>query len=73
VVTAHENGRAVGRAEIVPGRQPSLVVPLRPGPLGTCFVVFDAAETRVPARVQPGSTDTRRLAAHFFAFDYSPR
>jgi hypothetical protein len=73
VVTAHENGRVVGRARIVPGEQPSLVVPLRPGPLGSCFVVFEAATTRVPARVQPGSTDRRRLAAHYFAFDYTPR
>jgi hypothetical protein len=26
---------------------------------------------RVPSRVQPGSADTRRLGAHFLAFDYS--
>jgi hypothetical protein len=73
VVTAHENGRVVGRARIVPGEQPSLVVPLRPGPAGTCFVVFEASLTRVPANVQPGNTDRRRLAAHYFAFDYAPR
>lgn len=73
VVTAHESGRVVGTARIVPGEQPSLVVPLRPGPAGTCFVVFEAAVTRVPARVQPGSSDKRRLAAHYFAFDYAPR
>jgi hypothetical protein len=73
VVTAHENGRVVGRVSIVPGQQPSLVVPLRPGPAGTCFVVFEASTTRVPARVQPGSSDRRRLAAHYFAFDYAPR
>jgi hypothetical protein len=36
-------------------------------------VTFTAALARVPARVQPGSTDTRRLAAHYFAFDYAAR
>ena len=29
------------------------------------------ATLRVPARVQAGSTDTRKLGAHFFSFDYS--
>ena len=28
--------------------------------------------SRVPAKVQKGSTDTRRLGAHFFAFDFTP-
>jgi hypothetical protein len=70
-VTAHENGRVVGRAHIVPGEQPSLVVPLRPGPAGTCFVVFEAGLTRVPSHVQPGNSDRRRLAAHYYAFDYA--
>jgi hypothetical protein len=73
VVTAREQGRVVGRSRIVPGEQPSLVVPLHPGPAGSCFVTFTAAVVRVPARVQAGSTDTRRLAAHYFAFDYAMR
>jgi hypothetical protein len=29
------------------------------------------SQLRVPARVQPGNTDRRRLGAHFFAIDYS--
>jgi hypothetical protein len=28
-------------------------------------------QLRVPARVQPGNSDTRKLGAHFFAIDYS--
>jgi hypothetical protein len=28
-------------------------------------------QLRVPARVQPGNTDSRRLGAHFFAIDYT--
>jgi len=28
------------------------------------------AQLRVPALVQPGSKDTRRLGAHFFAIDF---
>jgi hypothetical protein len=28
------------------------------------------AQLRVPARVQPGNKDTRRLGTHFFAIDY---
>jgi hypothetical protein len=28
-------------------------------------------QLRVPALVQPGSTDTRRLGAHFLTFDFS--
>jgi hypothetical protein len=28
-------------------------------------------QLRVPALVQPGSKDTRRLGAHFLAFDYT--
>ena len=33
---------------------------------------FTVAPLRVPARVQPGSTDTRALGAHFLAFAYTP-
>jgi hypothetical protein len=71
LVTAREGGRVVGDVLIVPGREPTLKLPLRPDATGTCEVVFTTAITRVPARVQPGSTDTRRLGAHYFAFDYS--
>jgi hypothetical protein len=34
-------------------------------------VTFTMQQLRVPAQVQPGSKDTRRLGAHFFALDYS--
>ncbi|HET7129557.1 MAG TPA: glycosyltransferase family 39 protein [Gaiellaceae bacterium] len=70
LVTAREAGSVVGDVLIVPGRQPTLKLPLRPDATETCEVVFTTAITRVPARVQPGSTDTRRLGAHYFAFDY---
>ena len=38
----------------------------------TCTVRFTVAPTAVPAEVVPGSTDERRLGAHFDAFAYSP-
>jgi len=71
LVTAREEGRVVADVLVVPGAQPTLEVPLSPDAAGKCVVDFTAAITRVPARVQPGSTDTRRLGAHYFAFDYS--
>jgi len=73
LVTATENGRVVGRVRIAPGAQPTLQVPLRPGRTGTCTVRFTASQVRVPARVQPGSTDSRLLAAHYYAFVYLAR
>jgi hypothetical protein len=71
VVTAIENGRVVGRATIPPDQQPTLTVPLRPYASGTCAVTFIATRFEVPSRVRPGSSDTRRLAVHYYAFDYS--
>jgi hypothetical protein len=71
VVTATENGRAVGTIAVSPTDQPTLGVPLDPDAHGVCTVVFTAATVRVPALVQPGSTDKRALGAHFFSFDYS--
>ncbi|MGN6799751.1 MAG: hypothetical protein ACTHKS_16540 [Gaiellaceae bacterium] len=73
LVTAREAGRVVADVLIAPGQQPTLRVPLQPDPAGKCVVDFTAATTRVPAHVQPGSTDTRRLGAHYFAFDYAAR
>ena len=70
VVTAREGGRVVATVRIPPAVQPTLRVPLRPSD-GVCTVRFTAAYARVPAKVQPGTTDTRRLAAHYYAFDYS--
>jgi hypothetical protein len=71
VVTATENGRVVGTIAVSPTGQPILGVPLDPDAHGVCTVVFTAATVRVPALVQPGSTDKRALGAHFFSFDYS--
>ena len=70
-MTATENGHVVGSIRIAPTDQPTLGVPLDPDSRGACTVVFTAQTLRVPARVQAGSTDTRKLGAHFFSFDYS--
>jgi hypothetical protein len=71
LVTAREAGRVVADVRIVPGQEPTINVHLQPDAAGKCVVDFTTAITRVPARVQPGSTDTRRLGAHYFAFDYT--
>jgi len=70
VVTATAGGRVVGRIRVAPSEQPTLQVPLRPDARRTCSVSFTMAQLRVPALVQPGSKDTRRLGAHFFAIDF---
>jgi hypothetical protein len=70
-VTASEGGRVVGRIGVPPTEQPTLVVPLRPDARGRCLVRFAMSKVRVPALVQPGSSDARPLGAHFFSFDYS--
>jgi hypothetical protein len=38
------------------------------GPHGACAVRFHIPRTRVPARVEPGNTDTRRLGIRFLGF-----
>jgi hypothetical protein len=48
------------------------VVPLERSPNGTCVVRFTTKTVRVPARVHPGSTDTRELGVHFLRFNYLP-
>ena len=35
-------------------------------------VDFAISPTRVPAKVEAGNTDTRRLGLHFAPFDYMP-
>jgi hypothetical protein len=70
-VTATVAGNVVARIRIPPSEQPTLRVPLRPDARGTCRVSFTMAQLRVPALVQAGSTDTRRLGAHFFAIDFA--
>ncbi len=71
VVTATEQGKVVGSIEVAPTDQPILGVPLDPDAHGVCTVTFSMATVRIPARVQPGSTDKRALGAHFLAFDFS--
>jgi hypothetical protein len=39
---------------------------------GLCRVDFAVSPTRVPAKVEPGNTDTRRLGLHFTPFTYKP-
>ena len=72
-VTARENGRAVAQKRVAPTEQPTLRVPLHPNAAGTCTVTFTAATDRVPARVLPENHDTRRLAVHYYAFEYAAR
>lgn len=73
VVVAREGGRSVASVRIAPTEQPTLHVHLRPNAAGTCAVTFTAATERIPARVLPSSTDTRRLAVHYYAFEYATR
>jgi hypothetical protein len=70
-VTATSAGKVIGRIHVQPTEQPTLRIPLRPDAGGACNVTFTMKQLRVPARVQPGNTDSRRLGAHFFAIDYT--
>lgn len=72
VVSVRENGRVLTTVRIAPAAQPTVRVPLRPR-RRVCTVRFVAALTRVPAEVQPGNTDTRALAVHYYSFVYSSR
>ena len=65
-------GPVVGRKTIPVSTQTTLTVPLRPGANGRCVVRFTVGRTLVPAKVEPGSTDTRPLGAHFLNFTYNP-
>jgi dolichyl-phosphate-mannose-protein mannosyltransferase len=71
VVTATVHGREVGSISIPPDEQATLGVPLVPDPSHRCEVTFTAKTVRVPAKVQPGSKDTRALGVHYYTFDYS--
>lgn len=69
-VTASSGGHVVASTSLPSDTNPKrFVVPLTPVN-GTCSAVFTMRTTRVPAEVEPGSTDTRRLGAHFLAFEY---
>ncbi|MEJ7792296.1 MAG: hypothetical protein WKF65_10035 [Gaiellaceae bacterium] len=71
-VTATVGNRVATRTRIAPAGTAVLHVPLQPRG-GDCRVVFDVAETKVPAEVLPGKTDdTRELGAHFGDFHVTP-
>jgi hypothetical protein len=71
VIAASEQGTVVGRIVLPPGVRRTFTVPLRTLASGDCAVTFTAATTRVPADVDPGQSDRRRLAAHYLRFSYS--
>jgi hypothetical protein len=73
LVSATVGGARVAVAHVPPQEQTTLTVALKPDARRRCSVTFTAQTLRVPARVQSGNTDTRPLAAHYYAFDYSPR
>jgi glycosyltransferase involved in cell wall biosynthesis len=63
---------AAGRSiTFEPSQKPTFAVPLRPGAEGRCRVVFHVSPTAVPALVEPGSSDTRRLGVYFLSFSFS--
>jgi hypothetical protein len=71
LVQASVHGRLVASAEVGPVDDVTMRVPLRRGPRGACTVRFTIPRTRVPARVIPGNTDTRRLGIRFVGFSVS--
>jgi len=71
VVTATVQGKQVGSISIPPAEQVVLGVPLIPDSAHRCEVTFTARTLRVPARIQPGSTDHRPLGAHYYTFDFT--
>ena len=62
------SGRLVGRACVPPTGDDDAACSAAPCRGGSCLVSFRVARTRVPARVQPGATDTRALGARFVGF-----
>ena len=71
-VFVHEGGRLVAQTTIPGSTQTTLKVPLRRAPNGRCTAVFTFGQVKVPARIEPGSTDIRPLGAHFLNFTYNP-
>lgn len=68
LVEAREHGRIVGRARVATTGTTVLQIPLLPGADRSCTVSFLISHTKVPARVHPGSTDTRALGVRFVGF-----
>jgi hypothetical protein len=71
LVEAYVGGRFAASTLVGRYREQTLVVPLRPGAHGACTVRFHIPRTRVPARVDPASTDTRPLGIRFLGFTVS--
>jgi len=71
-VTATSGGHVVARVRVPPAEQRVLHVPLHADAKRECTVRFTTGYVRVPANVQPDSTDTRPLGAHYYAFDFTP-
>ncbi len=71
-VVATEGGKVVGRTAIPVSKETTLRVPLVPRANRRCDVLFTVGKTLVPARVHPGSIDTRPLGAHFLEWNYRP-
>ena len=55
------------RCCVLPSIKRTLIIPLH-AEGSRCVVHFRVSPVAVPAEVQPGSTDTRVLGLHFFAF-----
>lgn len=72
-VTATAGGKRVGQIRVPPDGQPHrFLVPLAPRPGRLCTASFTVSKLRVPAQVEPGSTDTRPLGIRYLRFDYLP-
>jgi hypothetical protein len=74
-ITVRENGAVVRTITVPPTAtsQASVVAKIQLHPVDrVCRLSFTASTLRVPARVEPGSTDTRGLAAHYLSFEYRP-
>ncbi len=67
-VEAYVGRRLVATASVPPKKDVTMRVPLAVGPHDACTVNFRVSRTRVPARVEPASTDTRRLGIRFLGF-----
>jgi hypothetical protein len=72
LVRAFVHGKLASVALVAPYGTTPLSVPMKRGPHGSCTVRFTIARTRVPARVEPGNTDTRHLGIRFLSFRVSP-
>jgi glycosyltransferase involved in cell wall biosynthesis len=67
------SGTTTARTLAIPPTTVDRLITLKLVPAnGVCRVDFAVSPTRVPSKVVPGSTDTRRLGLHFTPFRYLP-